>query len=287
MVSDEDRHSNVREEESASYKLAATSGDYMNTSGPYAAFREKCRAAPPEVFVVLGSGMGAIIGRVKPAASLSFVDIPGLPSSPVQGHEGRLTLGEWADRRVLVAEGRLHYYEGHSWDVVVHPIRLAAELGARVAILTNAAGGIRADLGQGTLLPIRDHLEWNRPYPWRQPPEFSPYSPRLIAAVCRAGTTVGLTLSPGVYAAVTGPSYETPAEIRALRAAGADAVGMSTSREIQAGVEAGLECGAVSLITNPAAGLAPAALDHAEVLAAAGSAAERLGDLLEEVLRRV
>jgi purine-nucleoside phosphorylase len=287
MVSDTEVLSNTHEEESGSYKLAATFGDYMDISGPFADFRDQCRAAPPAVFVVLGSGMGTIIDRVKPAASLRFVDIPGLPSSSVQGHRGRLTLGEWAGRSVLVAEGRLHYYEGHSWDVVVRPIRLAAEMGARVAILTNAAGGIRADLGPGSLLPIRDHLEWNRQYPWRHPRQDSPYAPRLAVVVCQAGKTLGLTLSPGVYAALTGPNYETPAEIRALRAAGADAVGMSTSREIQAGTEAGLECGAVSLITNPAAGLAPVALDHAEVLAAASAAAERLGDLLEEVLRRV
>jgi purine-nucleoside phosphorylase len=196
-----------------------------------------------------------------------------------------MTLGEWAGRRVLAAEGRLHYYEGHSWDVVVRPIRLAAELGARMALLTNAAGGIRGDLGPGSLLPIRDHLEWNRPIPWRDPPRASPYAPRLVEAICRAGKAAGLTLSPGVYAAVSGPSYETPAEIRALRAAGADAVGMSTSREVLAGAEVGLECAAISLITNQAAGLAPAPLDHREVLAAASAAAERLGDLLEAVLR--
>jgi purine-nucleoside phosphorylase len=257
----------------------------MNICGDFAAFREECRPAP-EVFIVLGSGMGDIASRVKAAACLSFADIPGLPSSSVQGHRGRLTLGEWAGRRVLVAEGRLHFYEGHSWDVVVRPIRLSAQLGVRCAILTNAAGGIRDDLGPGFLLPIRDHLEWNRPNPWRQPRQASPYSSRLVEAVCQAGKSMGLTLSPGVYAAVTGPSYETPAEIRALRTAGADAVGMSTSREILAGAEAGLECGAISLITNRAAGLATAALDHAEVLAAASAAAQRLGELVEQVLRQ-
>jgi purine-nucleoside phosphorylase len=258
----------------------------MNTCHAFSDFHDQCQEVSPEVFIVLGSGMGGISARLKPVASLPFTDIPGLPSSSVQGHRGRMTLGEWAGRRVLVAEGRLHYYEGHPWDVVVRPIRLAAELGVRLALLTNAAGGIRGDLGPGSLLPIRDHLEWNRPYPWRHSQQASPYSPRLVEAICQAGKAVGLALSPGVYAAVTGPSYETPAEIRALRAAGADAVGMSTSREILAGVEAGLECAAISLITNPAAGLAPAPLDHAEVLAAASAAAERLGDLLEEVLRR-
>ncbi len=108
--------------------------------------------------MVLGSGMGEIISRVQIELSLRFADIPGLPSASVQGHHGRLTLGAWAGLRVLVCEGRLHYYEGHSWDMVIRPIRLAAELGARVALLTNAAGGIRADLGPGSFLPIRAHL---------------------------------------------------------------------------------------------------------------------------------
>jgi purine-nucleoside phosphorylase len=259
----------------------------MSARGAFAEFREQCRSAPPEVFLVLGSGMGPLAGRVQAAASLSFADIPDLPSSSVVGHRGCLTLGDWAGRRVLASEGRLHFYEGHSWDVVVRPIVLAAQLGARIALLTNAAGGIRADLGPGTLMPIRDHLEWNRPYPWRESARLSPYSPRLIEVICQAGKTAGMTLAPGVYAAVTGPSYETPAEIRALREVGADAVGMSTSREVLAGVAAGMECAAVSLITNRAAGLSAAPLDHAEVLATARATAEQLAGVLEEVLRQV
>jgi purine-nucleoside phosphorylase len=232
------------------------------------------------VFVVLGSGMGPLVERVAAEAALSFADVPGLPSSSIVGHRGRLTLGRWAGRVVLVSEGRLHYYEGHPWDVVVRPIRLAAELGVRVLLLTNAAGGIRADLGPGSLLPLRDQIEWNRPCPWRVQAPPSPYSPRLLELIGRAGGAS----EPGVYAAVTGPSYETPAEIRALRRAGADAVGMSTSREALAGVEAGLEVAAVSLITNRAAGLSDAKLDHEEVLATARVAAVRLADVLERVL---
>ncbi len=259
----------------------------MNSSTYFSEFREKCSMSPPEVFLVLGSGMGPLVRRVSAKASLSFADIPSLPSSSVAGHRGCLTLGEWGGRRVLVSEGRLHYYEGHSWSVVVRPIQLAAELGARIALLTNAAGGIRADLGPGKLMPIRDHLEWNHPNPWRAPARPSPYSPRLIEAFCEAGKTVEMDLSPGIYAAVTGPSYETAAEIRALREVGADAVGMSTSREVQAGVATGMECAAISLITNRAAGLSAAPLDHAEVLATAQATAEQLADLLEEVLRRV
>jgi purine-nucleoside phosphorylase len=154
----------------------------MSSRVSYLEFREKCASTPPEVFLVLGSGMGPLARRVTATASVSFADISDLPSSSVAGHRGGLTLGEWAGRRVLLSEGRIHYYEGHPWRAVVRTIRLAAELGARIALLTNAAGGIRADLGPGTLMPIRDHLEWNQPYPWRESPRASPYSPRLIEA---------------------------------------------------------------------------------------------------------
>ncbi len=249
----------------------------------YVDFVESCRETRPEVFVVLGSGLGMMGDRVTALAAVGFTDLPGLPSSTVAGHRGRWTLGLWAGRVVIVSEGRLHYYEGHPWDVAVRPIQLAAQLGVRVAVLTNAAGGIRNDLGPGALMPIRDHLEWNRPNPWRHPPAPSPYSKRLLKEMTQAAAATGLPVIPGVYGAVTGPSYETPAEIRALRSAGADAVGMSTSREALAGVEAGLECVAVSLITNRAAGLTDERLSHDEVLAAGRASAGRLLDLIEQV----
>jgi purine-nucleoside phosphorylase len=247
----------------------------------FAAFARACAEARPEAILVLGSGLGALVERVTPIAAIPFAAIPGLPSSSVAGHRGRWTLGQWGGRALLVSEGRLHYYEGHPWELVVRPVQVAAALGVRVALLTNAAGGIRDDLEPGTLMPIGDHLEWNRPYPWRQPRQPSPYSSRLLGLFREAGANV----PPGVYAAVTGPSYETPAEIRALRSAGSDAVGMSTSREVLAGVAAGLECGAVSMITNRAAGLSPARLDHQEVIDVGKSAASRLADLLEAVVR--
>jgi purine-nucleoside phosphorylase len=229
--------------------------------------------------------MGSLVRRVRVQASVAFTDIPGLFSTSVSGHRGCLSLGEWAGKRVLLGGGRLHFYEGHPWEVVVRPIRLAAELGVREALLTNASGGIRNDLTPGTLMPIRDHLEWNLPRPWRHPPKPSPYSPGLLKRIVAAGFACGLTMKPGVYAAVSGPNYDTPAEVRALRICGADAVGMSTSREVMAGVDAGLECGAISLVTNRAAGLASGILDHAEVLAMAQQVAEKLADVLEMVLR--
>ena len=195
-------------------------------------FCAACRLARPWTFFVLGSGLGSVVDRVEPIARIGFADVPGLPPSGIVGHRGEFVLGRVGGRAVLVGSGRLHYYEGHPWEVVTRPIEFAAEMGVRDAILTNAAGGIRSDLVPGRMMPIRDHLEWNRPHPWRKAPEPSPYDADLLAEILAAGSALALSLTPGVYAAVTGPSYETPAEIRALRGAGADAVGMSTSREV-------------------------------------------------------
>jgi len=257
----------------------------------FADLAESCRRSPPCVVLVLGSGMGDVARGLKDAVRVPFAEVPGLPAASVHGHRGCLTLGEWAARRVLLLEGRLHYYEGHSWDVVTRPIHVAAELGARVAVLTNAAGGIMPSLEPGALMAIRDHIEWTYPASWRRPgpgspggDRPSPYSPRLLDCIGRAAASMNLELPRGVYAQLTGPCYETPAEIRALRAWGADAVGMSTAREVWAGVEAGMECAAVSLITNKAAGLSAGALSHEEVLATGAAGAARVGELLARLL---
>jgi len=262
----------------------------MDASTGYAALAAACREAPPRAVVVLGSGMSDAARRVRPAFSVPFAEVPDIPSASVAGHMGRLTLGDWAGRRVLLFAGRLHRYEGHSWDEVVRPIRVAAALGAPVAVLTNAAGGIADDLPPGGLMAVRDHVEWTYPYAWRRlgpGARPSPYAPRLLDLLARAAADNGMSLRQGVYAALTGPCYETPAEIRALQACGADAVGMSTAREAQAAADAGMECAAVSLITNRAAGLSATPPSHAEVLAVAAAAAGQLADLLEWLLTRL
>jgi purine-nucleoside phosphorylase len=257
----------------------------MTASASFAELSAFCRRSPPRVAIVLGSGMGDVARQVQDAVRVPFAEIPGLPAASVHGHKGCLTLGDWVGRRVLLFEGRLHFYEGHSWDLVNCPIRLAAELGARIAVLTNAAGGIADGLEPGGLMAIRDHIEWTYPACWRRPgPDASPYSARLLDCLDRAAKSMGMTLPSGVYAQLTGPCYETPAEIRALRAWGADAVGMSTAREVDAGVVAGLECAAVSLITNKAAGLSSGALSHDEVLATGARGAARVGELLAHLL---
>lgn len=259
------------------------------------AFNELTRSAlerVPEVALILGSGMGPVVRRLRDTESVPFAAVPGMTAPSVDGHGGALTLGTWAGRRVLVFEGRLHFYEGHPWRSVVLPVQTAAFLGARILLLTNAAGGIHDALHAGSLMAIRDHIEWTRQSCWNHPgpgavgPERpSPYSPRLRKLLGQSAHALGMELHEGIYAAVTGPCYETPAEVRALRRWGADAVGMSTAREIQAGADAGLECAALSCITNRAAGLTVGPINHEEVLTTAAAQANRLSNLLEGFLR--
>jgi purine-nucleoside phosphorylase len=261
---------------------------------PFPLLAELAQAEPPRVALILGSGLSQLARRLENAHSVPFLEVPGMPGATVAGHRGCLTLGDWAGQRVLVFEGRLHFYEGHPWRTVVLPVQTAAFLGVKILLLTNAAGGIRADLTPGRLMALTDHIEWTRPYCWRQPvpgalgpARPSPYGARVREVLLQAGETVGLNLAQGVYAQLTGPTYETPAEIRALQAWGADAVGMSTAREAQAAVAAGLECAALSLITNQAAGLSAGPIHHGEVLTTADAARDRFADLLESFLSLV
>jgi purine-nucleoside phosphorylase len=253
---------------------------------------QQCRTLAPAAVVVLGSGTNVVADRVGSAFSVPFGDIPGLNATTVAGHRGRLTLGDWAGKRVLVFEGRLHYYEGHAWSSVVQPIRVAHQLGARVLLATNAAGGIHEALQPGSLMAIRDHVEWNRPSCWLHPGSGalgpsrpSPYAARLLQLLDRVARQLDMDLLHGIYASLTGPCYETPAEIRALRKWGADAVGMSTSREVQLAFELGMECAALSCVTNKAAGLGAERLDHQDVLATAAMQTQRVAGVIEGFLR--
>jgi purine-nucleoside phosphorylase len=264
----------------------------MHRSAAFAALADEAQSARPEVALVLGSGLCDVAARLAKARSVPFLEVPGLPAASVAGHRGQLTLGTWAGKRVLVFEGRLHYYEGHPWRGVVLPVRTAKFFGARVLVLTNAAGGIHEALRPGSLMAIQDHVEWTRPRCWLHPgpgalgpPRPSPYSQRLLKLLRQAAHGLGTELHQGTYAAVTGPCYETPAEIRALRAWGADAVGMSTAREVQAGCDDGLECAGLSCITNRAAGLSDGPIHHGEVLTTAAAQSGRLADLLQRFLQ--
>jgi purine-nucleoside phosphorylase len=235
----------------------------------------------PRMALILGSGLSDIADRLTDAAELPFAHLPGMEAPGVPGHRGVLLLGLWAGVPVLVFAGRLHYYEGHPWDRVVQPIHIARKLGASMLIATNAAGCIRADLNPGDLLAVHGHLDCTNPGWWHGDSMIrrDTYSPRLLDALRQLGLPVG------VYAQCTGPCYETPAEIRALRTCGADAVGMSTGREMEAAFALGMQCAAISCITNKAAGLSGGPIQHGEVLEVGRRVKDKMVSLLEALLQ--
>lgn len=237
--------------------------------------------------VVLGSGMGDLAEHLATEVEVPYRAVPELESPSVPGHDGVIRIGSWAEKRVLLFSGRLHFYEGHSWRSVIEPVAVARRLGARVLLLTNAAGGIRDDLLPGNFMAVSNHLDWTHGYPWPTEKPPSPYSPQLVDVLAEAARAHEIPLSNGVYAQVTGPCYETPAEIRALRCRGGDAVGMSTVREIAWASSVGMECAAISCITNRAAGLSTGPINHEEVLAIAAAQRLRLNALIEAFIRKL
>jgi len=250
-------------------------------------FTSTVRAHAPRLAVVLGSGLGNVPHRFEEIASLSFADVPGLVAPSVHGHSGKISLGMCQSQPLLVFRGRLHFYEGHSWDRVASPIRTMAEFGVKVVLLTNAAGGIHDELNPGDLMLLNGDLFLQRPNGWKQAVRTTAYSARLIEQIQKNERECGRKLLAGVYAAVTGPCYETPAEIRALRAMGADAVGMSTAFEAEMAAMLRLEVAAISCITNKAAGLTGETLNHAEVLENAHKPAERISEIIEALLAQI
>lgn len=251
-------------------------------------FSESAKITEPRAAIILGSGLGSVVDRVQKVTEVAFGDVPGFAAPTVHGHGGRIVLSHWNSVPVLVFQGRMHFYEGHTWERATATVRLAAQLGATRLILTNAAGGIHDDLNPGDLMAIRGHLKLLAPDAWQTlangKTDVDIYSPRLVAALQQLSAP--RKLLAGTYAALTGPTYETPAEIRALKAMGADAVGMSTAMEAEAGVKLGMEVAAISCITNKAAGLSAGVLDHSEVQEVAGRSevVARMADLLGELL---
>jgi purine-nucleoside phosphorylase len=244
--------------------------------------------------MILGSGLGYLAERVEQVCRLPFIEVPGLVGASVVGHQGHLTMGRWLGVPVIVFEGRIHGYEGHPWRTCVMPVQIAHAFGARMLLATNAAGGIHEALTPGSLMLIADHLDCTRSCWWResgpdarQQPRPSPYSLELRETLQKAARAAGIDLFAGIYAQLPGPCYETPAEIRALRSCGVDAVGMSTAREIQAGHDLGMECAGISCITNRAAGLSDGPLNHEEVLHTAAQQRGRFADLVENFLLQI
>jgi len=250
----------------------------------------------PAVAIVLGSGLGFLADEVQGGQRIRYADIPGFPEPGVAGHKGELVVGLLEKVPVLVQAGRFHLYEGHDAATAALPVRVFAKLGVKTLIVTNAAGGIRPTFRSGTLMLIADHLNLMFRNPLIGPvlegeerfPDMSdPYDRELRALAREAAREAHVALEEGVYAALLGPSYETPAEVRMLARLGADAVGMSTVPEVITARALGMRCLGFSIVTNPASGLSAQPLSHQEVLAASAAAGAGLATVVKGVLRRL
>jgi purine-nucleoside phosphorylase len=248
----------------------------------------------PQVGIVLGSGLGDFAGSLADAVTTPYGDLPHWPASRVIGHDGRLVIGKAAGRTIVALAGRVHAYEGHDMPTVTFAVRTLALLGVKTLILTNAAGGVNTGFSQGALMVIDDHINLIGANPLvgvnderfgpRFPDMTEVYSPRLRALADRAGKAINLLLPHGIYVAVLGPSYETPAEVRYLRTIGADAVGMSTVPEAIVARHMTMEVLGISCITNMAAGVLPQPLNHDEVMETARRIRGQFIALLEGII---
>ena len=251
----------------------------------------------PKVAIVLGSGLGVVVDALEIETAIAYKDVPNFPTTSVAGHKGRILFGQIAAQPVVIFDGRLHFYEGLAMEQVAYPAYVARELGAQIFIATNAAGGIADGFAPGDLMLVRDHLNLLGDNPLRGahprsavsrfPAMRDAYDPALIDLALRVATARGIPVHLGVYAAMSGPSYETDAELRMLYGLGADAVGMSTVPEVIAARQAGLRVLALSVIANdamPRRRKVPAELDHAAVVRMVERAAPRVRELLEGVI---
>ncbi len=271
-------------------------GSYDRVEEAAAAVRAGCGTLP-EAAIVLGSGLGDFADTLLDAFATPYGDLPHWPPSKVVGHAGRLVIGSVAGKRVAALSGRAHFYEGHDLSTVVFATRVMGRLGVRQIILTNAAGGINTGFAQGALMVIDDHINLLGSNPLvgvnderfgvRFPDMSEVYSRRLRDIADAAAKARGVPMSHGVYVAVHGPSYETPAEIRFFRIIGADAVGMSTVPEAIAARHMGMEVLGISCITNMAAGVLPQPLVHDEVMETARRVRGSFIALLEGIIERL
>ena len=249
----------------------------------------------PEVAVILGTGLGDLAKRIKPEAEIDYGTIPNFPVSTVESHAGKLVLGTLSGKKVAAMEGRFHGYEGYSQEEVTFPVRVMRELGAKILIVSNAAGGLNLNYRKGEIILIEDHINFmgvnpligpndNRLGP-RFPDMSRPYSGRLIQLAEEAGRKENIPVRRGVYIGVTGPNLETRAEYRMMRAWGADLVGMSTVPEVIVGVHMGMEILGVSIVTDVCDPDHLEPVDIKEIIKTANEAGPKLDQLLEAVIR--
>ena len=253
--------------------------------------------AEPTFGMILGSGLGDFADTLENRQVIPFTDIPDFPAATVPGHTGAFVFGTKHGKNVICLQGRLHYYEGHPMEVLTMPVRIMKKLGVQILVLTNAAGGVNKDYRPGDLMLITDHINYSgtNPLIGVNDPELGPrfpdvtdlYSASLRLKIKLAAVEAGIGLRQGVYMMFSGPSYETPAEIRMARVLGADAVGMSTVPEAIVAAQCGIKCLGISCITNLAAGVSPNKLSHQEVMETAAMAHDRFHALLELILREI
>lgn len=285
--------------EAAAVGPAAGAGEATALDGGEAAavryLSERLGGVRPRVGVVLGSGLGGLAGRFERSREIPYRHIPGWPAPGVAGHAGVLVAGELSGMAAVGLSGRSHFYEGHPPGRVALPVRALAGLGIEALLLSNAAGAVNLDFVPGDLMLISDHLNLTGRTPLAGPPRegeerrpdmHAAYDPGLRRMAREAARERGARLREGIYAAMLGPSYESPAEIRMLRALGADAVGMSTVPEVIAARARGIRCLGISCLTNYAAGVTPEPLAHAEVVETADRVADRFERLVLEIARR-
>ena len=250
----------------------------------------------PEIAIILGSGLGDIADQVD-GISISYSDIPGFKTSSVQGHAGRLIIGKLSSRNVIVMQGRFHYYEGHTMQEVILPVRVMKLLGADKLVVTNAAGGVNLNFKPGDLMLISDHLNLTgqNPLIGKNLGELGPrfvdmsyaYNKDLLNIADKIADDLGIKIQKGIYAALSGPTYETPAEIRMLRTLGADAVGMSTVPEVIAANHMGMKVLGISCITNMAAGILDKPLCHDEVIETSNRVKINFIKLSKEIIKEI
>ena len=261
------------------------------------AVRRRLDGFVPKAALILGSGLGYLADQVEGAVAVDYQDIPNFRPSTAPGHRGRLVFGTLEGQRVAVMQGRMHHYEGYSYEEVTYAVRVLRLLGCDTLFVTNAAGCVRTDWQAGDLMLITDQIKLLSPSPLRGEnlSQFGPrfpdashlYTPRLQELARRAAGELGIVLREGVYFYCFGPQYETPAEIRAVRALGGDAVGMSTAPEAIVATHCGMEVLGLSLLSNMAAGILDQPLSEQEVLDAAAAAREKFSGLVRACLRKL
>jgi purine-nucleoside phosphorylase len=278
------------------YGFRMTTDDFTRAESA-AQFITSQTSLRPKIALVLGSGLGAFADALTDAVRISYAQIPSFPRSTAIGHAGQLVIGNSQGITVAAMQGRTHLYEGYSAKEVSFPIRVFTRMGIKAVILTNAAGGINLKYSQGALVAIRDHINLQGQNPLVGPNDerFGPRFPDMTQAystayreiAAAAAQKLGMTLHDGVYVALLGPSYETPAEIRYLRTIGADLVGMSTVAEVIAARHMGLKVLAISCVTNMAAGILDQPINHEEVLETGKRVQKQFEALLRAVLPRI